>query len=88
MSTPEGFLFGDEIWVICTVGPDMTVDLTQQLQSLSCDNNRVNYPVVQLMNPLNHGCPPMSNAQVPTAAAVGGEPPFTNSSQDPTTDMS
>lgn len=38
MSTPEGFLFGDEIWVICTVGPDLTVDLTQQLQSLSCDN--------------------------------------------------
>jgi hypothetical protein len=37
MATPEGYLFGDEIWAIVTVAPDLTVDLTQQLQSLSCD---------------------------------------------------
>lgn len=87
MSTPEGFLFGDEIWVICSVGQDMTVDLTQQLQSLSCDNNRVNYPVVQMVNPNA----PLLNAQVPTATALGAvgiHSSITNPSQDSMTDMS
>ncbi|CAL8142516.1 unnamed protein product [Orchesella dallaii] len=86
MSTPEGYLFGDEIWMIVTVGPDMTVDLTERLQSLTCDNNRVNFPVVQLMS-LPNGCPP-TNAQVPTAAVGGGDVMFSNSSQDPGADMS
>jgi len=39
MSTPEGYLFGDEIWVIVTVAPDVTADLTQQLQGLHCDQH-------------------------------------------------
>ena len=40
MATPEGYLFGDEIWAIVTVAMDLTVDLTQQLSSLSCDNQQ------------------------------------------------
>ena len=40
MSTPEGYFFGDEIWAIVTVAPDMTVGLTERLQSLTCDQDQ------------------------------------------------
>ncbi|CAG7816807.1 unnamed protein product [Allacma fusca] len=40
MSTPEGYFFGEEIWSIVTVAPDVTAGLTERLQSLTCDQDQ------------------------------------------------